>query len=132
MVLGALYQIVTSRLAHAGEDPTATHLLSMAVCALLFSLTAPLSWSPVDSMASWGWLALMSATGAAGHLFVAHASLGAVFVVSPHGEPLARIASCRGRTTTNVALTPDGHSLVITESATGTILRARWTPPPHD
>jgi drug/metabolite transporter (DMT)-like permease len=73
MVLGALYQIVTSRLAHAGEDPTATHLLSMAVCALLFSLTAPLSWSPVDSMASWGWLALMSATGAAGHLFVAHA-----------------------------------------------------------
>jgi len=73
MVLGALYQIVTSRLAHAGEDPTATHLLSMAICALLFSLTAPLSWSPVDSMASWGWLALMSATGAAGHLFVAHA-----------------------------------------------------------
>jgi drug/metabolite transporter (DMT)-like permease len=73
MVLGALYQIVTSRLAHVGEDPTATHLLSMATCALLFSLTAPLSWSPVDSMASWGWLALMSAAGAAGHLFVAHA-----------------------------------------------------------
>lgn len=73
MVLGAFYQIVTSRLARAGEDPTATHLLSMATCALLFSLTAPLSWSPVDSLASWGWLALMSAAGAAGHLFVAHA-----------------------------------------------------------
>jgi len=71
------------------------------------------------------------AMDAAGHLFVAHASLGAVFVVSPHGEPLARIASCRGRTTTNVALTPDGQSLVITESATGTVLRARWTPPRH-
>lgn len=73
MVLGALYQIVTSRLARAGEDPTATHLLSMATCALLFSLTAPLSWSPVDSLASWAWLVLMSAAGAAGHLFVAHA-----------------------------------------------------------
>ena len=46
-------------------------------------------------------------------------------------EPLARIASCRGRTTTNVALTPDGQSLVITESATGTVLLAHWTPPQH-
>jgi drug/metabolite transporter (DMT)-like permease len=73
MVLGALYQLVTSRLARDGEDPTATHLLSMATCALLFSLTAPLSWSPVDGIASWGWLVLMSAAGAAGHLFVAHA-----------------------------------------------------------
>lgn len=73
MVFGALYQLVTSRLARAGENPTATHLLSMAACALLFSLTAPLSWSPVSSLASWGWLVLMSAAGAAGHLFVAHA-----------------------------------------------------------
>jgi gluconolactonase len=69
------------------------------------------------------------AMDAAGNLFVAHASLGAVFVLSPHGEPLARIASCRGRTTTNVAFAPDGQTLVITESATGTVLQARWTPP---
>jgi len=73
MVLGALYQLVTSRLARDGEDPTATHLMSMAACALLFSLTAPASWSPVGSLASWGWLVLMSLAGAAGHLFVAHA-----------------------------------------------------------
>ena len=65
------------------------------------------------------------AMDAAGNLFVAHASLGAVFVLSPHGEPLARIASCRGRTTTNVALTPDGQSVVITESSMGAVLCAR-------
>ncbi|ANA35459.1 Gluconolactonase [Ralstonia mannitolilytica] len=67
------------------------------------------------------------AMDAAGNLLVAHASLGAVFALSPHGEPLARIASCRGRTTTNVALTPDGQGLVITESATGSVLQARWS-----
>ncbi|CAJ0732039.1 SMP-30/gluconolactonase/LRE family protein [Ralstonia mannitolilytica] len=61
-----------------------------------------------------------------GNLLVAHASLGAVFALSPHGEPLARIASCRGRSTTNVALTPDGQGIVITESATGTVLQAGW------
>lgn len=73
MVLGALYQLVTSRLGRAGEDPSVTHLITMACCALLFSLSAPLSWSPVTEPALWGWLALMSVSGAAGHLLVAHA-----------------------------------------------------------
>jgi len=73
MVFGAGYQVVTSRLARAGEDPTATHLMSMIVCALLFSFTAPLSWSPVNDALSWGWLVLMSVSGAIGHLSIAHA-----------------------------------------------------------
>lgn len=73
MVLGAGYQLVTSRLGRAGEDPTTTHLLSMGGCALLFSLSAPLSWAPVGDPAMWGWLALLSVAGAAGHLLVAHA-----------------------------------------------------------
>jgi gluconolactonase len=44
------------------------------------------------------------AVDAAGNLLVAHASLGSVFVLSPQGEPVARIRSCRGATTTNLAL----------------------------
>jgi gluconolactonase len=67
---------------------------------------------------------------AAGNILVAHASLGAVFVLGPQGEPVARITSCRGRTVTNLAFGPTGHGLFITESETGTILRADW-PAPH-
>lgn len=63
----------------------------------------------------------------AGNLLVAHASLGAVFVLDPQGTPLARIASCRGRTVTNLTFRPSERTeVVITESETGSILRARW------
>ncbi|MGI4860398.1 MAG: SMP-30/gluconolactonase/LRE family protein [Janthinobacterium lividum] len=66
------------------------------------------------------------AMDAHGNLFVAHASLAAVFVLNPHGEPLARIASCAGRTITNVALDPrDPQRLFITDSSTGSVLTAR-------
>jgi gluconolactonase len=64
------------------------------------------------------------ATDWAGNLYVCHASLGCVFVLSPQGHCTAIIESCAGPTTTNLAFTPDGKSLVITESATGTILIA--------
>ena len=40
----------------------------------------------------------------AGRLFVAHASLGHVFVFAPNGELIARIKSCAGPTCTNVAI----------------------------
>ena len=40
----------------------------------------------------------------AGRLFVAHASLGHVFVFAPNGEMIARIKSCAGSTCTNVAI----------------------------
>lgn len=63
-----------------------------------------------------------------GNLFVAHASLGAVFVLNAHGEPLAKIASCKGRTITNVTFGGAEHStLFITDSSTGTVLRAQWS-----
>lgn len=61
-----------------------------------------------------------------GNLLVAHASLGAVFVVGPQGEPVARIVSCRGKTVTNLTIRPSSGDIFITESATGTILRADW------
>lgn len=63
-----------------------------------------------------------------GNLFVAHASLGHVFVFSPTGELIARIKSCAGGTCTNVAIGgPEDDRLYITESGTGTVLVADLT-----
>jgi gluconolactonase len=60
-----------------------------------------------------------------GRLFVAHASLGHVFVFAPNGELMARIKSCAGATCTNVAIGGNkGELLYITESATGAVLVA--------
>ena len=56
----------------------------------------------------------------AGRLFVAHASLGHVFVFAANGELIARIKSSAGPTCTNVAIGGNnGNRLYITESATG-------------
>jgi len=61
----------------------------------------------------------------AGRLFVAHASLGHVFVFAPNGELVARIKSCAGQSCTNVAIGgKDKSQLYITESVTGTVLVA--------
>ena len=65
------------------------------------------------------------ALDAAGNLAVAHFGLGCVWVFSPHGEPLYRVNSCRGRLTTNIAYGgPDGRLMFITESKSGCVLRA--------
>jgi gluconolactonase len=59
------------------------------------------------------------------NLAVAHAGLGAVWLFSPVGEPLARIHSCTGLLTTNIAYGgSDRNRLFITESDTGTVLVA--------
>jgi gluconolactonase len=60
----------------------------------------------------------------AGRLFVAHASLGHVFMFAPNGECIARIKSCTGHTCTNVAIGASSDKLYITESATGSVLVA--------
>ena len=61
----------------------------------------------------------------AGRLFVAHASLGHVFVFAPNGELIARIRSCAGPSCTNVAIGGAAKDrLYITESATGSVLVA--------
>src|SRR5690349_13750625 len=61
----------------------------------------------------------------AGCLFVAHASLGHVFVFAPNGEIIARIKSCAGGSCTNVAIAgAKRDQLYITESVTGTVLVA--------
>ena len=61
----------------------------------------------------------------AGRLFVAHASLGHVFVFAPNGELIARIKSCAGPSCTNVAIGGENRDrLYVTESVTGTVLVA--------
>ena len=71
------------------------------------------------------------ALDADGNLFVADAGNACVWVFSPHAEPLYRIRSCtRGRTLTNLAFGgPDNRSLFMTDSSTGTILRAELAVP---
>lgn len=59
-----------------------------------------------------------------GRLYVAHASLGHVFVMQANGECVARIKSCAGSTCTNVALSDDQSAIVVTESSSGSILIA--------
>lgn len=61
-----------------------------------------------------------------GNLLVAHASLGSVFVLSPQGEPLARLRSCRGATTTNLTFGADGRTVFVTDSETGAVLATEW------
>jgi gluconolactonase len=67
------------------------------------------------------------AMDAAGNLLVAHASLGKVFVLDREGYEIAQIRSNRGPTTTNLAFGgKDKKTVFITESATGSVLKAKW------
>lgn len=62
----------------------------------------------------------------AGNLAVAHSGLGTVWLFSRLGEPIARVKSCAGIRTTNMAYGgPDRRTLFITESEEGVILRER-------
>lgn len=63
-------------------------------------------------------------------LFVAHHKLGVVWGFDRRGVPIHRIDSCEGDGTTNMAFGGiDGRSLFITESHSGTILRAELPVP---
>ncbi len=65
------------------------------------------------------------AVDAEGGLAVAHVHLGSVWVFDGWGEPTHRVRSCQGRRVTNVCYGgPDNRTLFITESASGTVLRA--------
>ena len=64
------------------------------------------------------------AMDADGRLVVAHASLGGAFVLDAHGWCTHFIRSPLGGTVTNVAFRPGTRQLVLTESASGTVLEA--------
>jgi gluconolactonase len=60
-----------------------------------------------------------------GNLAVAHCGLGTAWIFSRLGEPMLRVRSPTGLSTTNLAYGgPERRHLYITESDTGTILRA--------
>jgi gluconolactonase len=70
------------------------------------------------------------AVDSAGNLAIAHAGLGVVWLFSRFGEPIARIQSRVGMVVTNVAFGwPDQKVLYITESDSGTVLRAQLDVP---
>ncbi len=59
-------------------------------------------------------------------LVVTHAGLGAVWIFDSLGQPLYRVNACTGPFVTNVAFGgPDRKTLYITDSGTGSILRAQ-------
>jgi len=65
-----------------------------------------------------------------GNLLVAHTGVGTVWRFNARAEPTLAITSCAGASTTNLCLgSGDGRDLFITESETGSILRARLEPP---
>jgi gluconolactonase len=65
-----------------------------------------------------------------GRLAIAHVGMGCVWIVDEFGEPVYRVRSCAGKHTTNAAFGgPDGRSLFITESGSGSILRAELDVP---
>jgi len=65
-----------------------------------------------------------------GNLVVAHAGFGTVWMFSCLGEPLARIRSCAGIRTTNLAFGgPDRKRLYVTEAEHGVILEAELAVP---
>ncbi|MBR0846394.1 SMP-30/gluconolactonase/LRE family protein [Bradyrhizobium diazoefficiens] len=66
----------------------------------------------------------------AGNLLVCHTRVGSVWRLSPIAEPIDRIVSCAGVGTTNLAFGGAGRrSLFITESDTGSLLRAELDTP---
>jgi len=65
-----------------------------------------------------------------GRLAVAHVGMGSVWIFDRAGEPVYRVRSCMGAFTTNVAFGwPDRSTLYITESESGTILKAELDAP---
>ncbi len=59
-----------------------------------------------------------------GRLVVAHASLGGAFVLNTLGEVTHFVKSPVGATVTNMAFRPGTRELMMTESASGTVLQA--------
>src|SRR5690349_15711390 len=67
---------------------------------------------------------------AEGCLIVAHTGFGSIWRLSPVAEPLLRVTSCAGFSTTNIAFGgPERRTLFIPESHTGSILTAEMPAP---
>ncbi|SIT10714.1 SMP-30/gluconolactonase/LRE family protein [Achromobacter sp. MFA1 R4] len=62
-------------------------------------------------------------------LLVAHASLGGAFLLDARGNITHFLRSPGGQTVTNIAVTPDASAVLMTESASGTLLQAQLPQP---
>src|SRR4051794_22176103 len=70
------------------------------------------------------------ALDAEGCLLVAHTGFGSIWRLSPVAEPLLRVTSCAGFSTTNIAFGGADHkTLFITESHSGSILQVEMPVP---
>ena len=115
-----------------GDESVLYIAATLSNCILRLSLTA----DPIDRRA--GLFIQMSgglgpdglAMDADGNLAVAHARAGTVWLFGPTGEPVARVRSCAGLATTNIAYGGgDGKTLYITESESASILTAEMPVP---
>jgi len=64
------FQVLTSRLAHEGEDPITTHVLTGWIGTLLSSCMLPFVWSPPHEWMVWLQLLLMGLMATLGHFFL--------------------------------------------------------------
>ncbi len=113
-------------------------VLYVSVTRALQVLRLPLH-AGADRMYRWGVFVQLSgglagpdgmAMDVAGNLAVAHAGFATVWQFDALGEPIARLRSCAGIRTTNVAYGgADCKTLYITESEHGVILRAQLEVP---
>lgn len=62
-------------------------------------------------------------------LFICDPGHGRIWVVDAHGQLRYAIKTCAGRMLTNCAFAPDGRTLAITDSDTGSILACEVPPP---
>lgn len=64
------FQVLTGRLAHEGEDPITTHVLTGWIGTALSSCLLPFVWSPPHDLRVWLQLMLMGLMGTLGHFFL--------------------------------------------------------------
>ena len=64
------FQVLTGRLAHEGEDPITTHVLTGWIGTLLSSCLLPFVWAPPQEPLLWLQLVLMGLMGTLGHFFL--------------------------------------------------------------
>ncbi len=64
------FQVLTGRLAHEGEDPITTHVLTGWIGTVLSSCLLPFVWAPPHELVTWLQLMLMGLMGTLGHFFL--------------------------------------------------------------
>lgn len=72
------------------------------------------------------------AVGPGGHLAIAQAQAGRVYVVTPLGDPVVAIHTPGGLWTTACAFGTDGREIFIVEAQSGSVFRAKFDPQQYE